>query len=53
MGPLPTTRRGNRYILTTIDKFSRYVHMIPLQTITAENIAYEFRAEYLLKYLMN
>ena len=50
VGPLPTTRRGNRYILTTIDKFSRYVHMIPLQTITAENIAYEFRAEYLLKY---
>ena len=50
MGPLPTTRRGNRYILSTIDKFSRFVHLIPLQTITAENIAYEFRAEYLLKY---
>jgi len=50
VGPLPTTRRGNRYILTTIDKFSRFVHLIPLQTITAENIAYEFRAEYLLKY---
>ena len=50
VGPLPVTRRGNRYILTTIDKFTRFVHMIPVQTITAENIAYEFRAEYLLKY---
>ena len=50
VGPLPVTKQGNRYILSTIDKFSRYVHLIPLQTITAENIAYEFRSKYLLKY---
>lgn len=50
VGPLPTTRRRNGYILTTIEKLSRFVHKIPLQTITDENIAYEFRTEYILKY---
>ena len=50
VGPLPVTKRGNRYILSAIDRFSRFVRLIPLQTITAENIAYEFRSNYLLKH---
>ena len=50
VGPLPVTKRGNRYILTSIDRFSRFIHLIPVQNITAENIAHAFRAEYLLKY---
>ena len=50
VGPLPVTKRGNRYILTTIDRFSRYIHLIPLESITAENVAVEFRAQYLLVY---
>ena len=41
-GPLPTTRRGNRYILTGIDRFSRFVRLIPLQTITGENVLLNF-----------
>ena len=50
VGPLPTTRRGNRYILTGIDRFSRFVRLIPLQTITGENVAVEFRANWILKH---
>ena len=50
VGPLPVTMNGNRYILSVIDKFSRFVSLIPLKTITAENIAFEFRSKILLKY---
>ena len=50
VGPLPTTRRGNRYILTGIDRFSRFLRLIPLQTVTGENVAVEFRANWILKH---
>ena len=35
VGPLPTTISGNRYIVTIIDKFSRYCMMIPVKEISA------------------
>ena len=35
VGPLPTTRTGNRYIVTIIDKFSRYCMLNPVADITA------------------
>ena len=31
IGPSPRTERGNRYILTVIDHFTRHVEAYPLQ----------------------
>ena len=50
IGPLPLTMKGNRYILSVIDRFSRMVKLIPLQTITAANIALEFKDNWLLQH---
>lgn len=38
-GPYPETNRGNRYILVTVDHFSRYVTLHALANQTAETIA--------------
>ena len=37
-GPLPETDNGNRYIVSMIDKFSRYCLLIPIQDITALSV---------------
>ena len=50
VGPLPITRKGNRYILTMMDRFSRMIKLIPLPTITASCIAMAFRNHWLLNY---
>ncbi|KAJ8890354.1 hypothetical protein PR048_009862 [Dryococelus australis] len=39
IGPMPKTASGNRYILTIIDHFSRYLVMKPLPEETAETTA--------------
>jgi hypothetical protein len=36
LGPLPITPKGNRYILTILDHFSRFLQVYPLKTISAE-----------------
>ena len=38
-GPLPTTRRNNRFIVVFIDHFTKWPEVIPTNTITAEVIA--------------
>ena len=35
VGPLPTSHSGNRYIVSMIDKFSRYCMLVPVLDITA------------------
>ena len=50
VGPLPLTRNGNRYILTMMDRYSRFIKMIPLSVITAPVIAMAFRNHWLLQY---
>ena len=50
VGPLPVTAKGNKYILTAIDRFSRFLRLMPVQSITGENIAVEFRANWILKH---
>ena len=42
IGPLPITERGNRYIVTFTDHFSRYVEAFPIQKQNAETIADHF-----------
>ncbi|KII68451.1 hypothetical protein RF11_10809 [Thelohanellus kitauei] len=38
-GPLPLTRKGNRFILVCIYHFSKWVEAVPLPDITAETAA--------------
>ena len=42
VGPLPTTERGNQYLLTFIDHFTRFCDAIPIPNQTTEVIAREF-----------
>ena len=39
IGPLPRTRRGNRFILVLSDYATRYPEAIPLKNITAKKVA--------------
>ena len=38
-GPYPVTRRGNKYLLTFIDHFTKYVEAYPLRDQTVESCA--------------
>ena len=42
VGKLPATSRGNEYILTMIDRFTRWPHLIPMRKIDAEHVAQQF-----------
>ena len=50
VGPMPVTRRQNRYLLTIQCDFSRLIMMVPLRTITATDIATAFRVRWLLMF---
>ncbi len=39
IGPLPVTRAGYRYVCVFIDKFSRWVEVVPTQGCTAKDMA--------------
>ena len=41
VGPLPKSRKGNRYILVVCDYATRYPEAVPLRSIEAETIAEE------------
>ena len=43
VGPLPTTARGNDYLLVIVDRFSKMLHLVPTkQTVTARQVAQLF-----------
>ncbi|KAJ8873893.1 hypothetical protein PR048_024729 [Dryococelus australis] len=50
VGPMPKTASGNRYILTIIDHFSRYLVMKPLPDETAETVARTFVFDWIFKF---
>ena len=35
-GPLPTTKRGNKYVLVMIEHFTKWVELVPLPNKTAD-----------------
>ena len=39
VGPLPVTERGNKYILTFVDHFTRFCEAIPIVRQDTETIA--------------
>ena len=39
VGPLPTSRKGNSYLFTMIDRYTRWVEAVPLSSITTEDCA--------------
>jgi hypothetical protein len=41
VGPIETSKRGNRFILTLIDMHSRYPFAIPMKNVEAKNVAKE------------
>ncbi|KII68883.1 Pol polyprotein [Thelohanellus kitauei] len=49
-GPLPITKRGNRYILAIQDYFSKFAVTIPLEGITADEVSLKFIDEFALKF---
>jgi transposase InsO family protein len=42
VGPLPETERGNKYLLTFIDHYTRYCDAMPIVRQDTETIAREF-----------
>lgn len=39
MGPLPRTRKGNRYVIVFQDTFTKWVELAPLKSATAHSVA--------------
>jgi hypothetical protein len=50
VGPLPKTNRGNRYVLSILDHFSRYLVMVPLADQTAETVSVALVRDWVLKF---
>jgi transposase InsO family protein len=42
LGPLPETKRGNRFLMVITDRFSKATNVVPLQNITADDGAPAF-----------
>ena len=50
VGPLPRTARGNRYILTVVDHFTKHVEAYPLPDQEAASIARVFLNEFVARF---
>ena len=50
VGPLSTTREGYRYLLTIIDRSTRWFEVVPLQNITAELVLETFIFTWVARY---
>ncbi|GFX67459.1 transposon Tf2-8 polyprotein [Trichonephila clavipes] len=47
-GPLKTTPKGNSYVLSMIDAFTKYIHIVPLPDIRSSTISKAFFDSYIV-----
>ncbi|GFX28321.1 gypsy retrotransposon integrase-like protein 1 [Trichonephila clavipes] len=47
-GPLKTTPKGNSYVFSMIDAFTKYIHIVPLPDIKSSTISKAFFDSYIL-----
>ncbi|GFU41776.1 transposon Tf2-8 polyprotein [Trichonephila clavipes] len=47
-GPLKTTPKGNSYVLSMIDAFTKYIHIVPLPDIKSSTISKAFFDNYIV-----
>ncbi|GFV21358.1 transposon Tf2-11 polyprotein [Trichonephila clavipes] len=47
-GPLKTTPKGNSYVLSMIDAFTKYIHIVPLPDIRSSTISKAFFDNYIV-----
>ena len=50
IGEVPTSSRGNRYVLVMIDSRTRYAVAVPLQSKTAEEVVGAFMTEWIYRF---
>ena len=50
VGPLPICSSGSRYLLTIMDRFTRYVAAIPMTEITAAAVSTRFVNDWVFRY---
>ena len=50
VGPIRTTASGKRYIMTIMDRFSRWMEAVPLRSMEAETIAKAFYETWVCRY---
>jgi hypothetical protein len=50
VGPLPITERGNTYLLTFVDHFTRFCEAIPIATQDTGTIAREFVTKIIVQF---
>ncbi|BHF73948.1 hypothetical protein SprV_0401703200 [Sparganum proliferum] len=50
IGPLPTTRRGNRFILVMVDYFTKWCEAVPLQTQDTKSVAATILNDWISRY---
>ncbi|GFY26223.1 transposon Tf2-8 polyprotein [Trichonephila clavipes] len=48
-GPLKTTSKGNSYVLSMIDAFTKYIHIVPLPDIRSSMISKAFFDNYIVQ----
>ena len=55
IGPLPTTARGNKYVVTLVDYFSKWPEAAPLKDKTALGVAlfiYDLFCRYIVLFVV-
>jgi transposase InsO family protein len=50
VGPLPPSKSGKQYLLTMIDRFTRWVEAVPITNISAEQCAVKFLEHWVCRY---
>ena len=49
VGPLPESR-GMRYLFTVVDRFTRWIEVVPIPDITAETVVRAFLLNWVARY---